>query len=77
MYNWNSEYTRKKQKEMAKKAVNSSKTESRPLYRSLYSDSYIQRRQEQHRHDKFCWKVGFAIIAVLIGFFVWILIAII
>ena len=78
-----SEWTRRnqlrhqqQQKETAKKAVNSSKTELKPLYHPLYSDSYIQKRQEQHIHDKFCWKVGFVIIAVLIGFFVWILIEI-
>ena len=70
-----SEWTRRNQRQHQQQQKE--KVNIKPLYHPTYGDSYIQKRQEQDQHDKFCWKVGCAIIAVLIGFFVWILIAII
>ena len=49
------------------------KPEKKPIKEAVKKEFVVE---EQHIHDKFCWKVGFVIIAVLIGFFVWILIEI-
>ena len=74
--NWNAGYTKRKQKEMVKKAVES-KTETKPLYPRIYTDSYLERRKTQHEHDKFCWRVGLGIITVMTGLFIWMLVEIV
>ena len=79
MSNWNQHYTYLKQKEMLKKAVDDDKKNPlnpNPLYRPLYGNSSIARREQQVKHDKFCWRVGFVIVTVLIGLFIWAMIEI-
>ena len=68
--NWNAGWTHRKQKEMVKKAVNS-QTELKPIYPRTYTDSYLERRKMHEKHDKFCWRVGFVIIALMMGLLIW------
>ena len=62
---------------MTKKAIANSKKKTLKPIDLLYEDSYMTRRQTQQHHDKFCWRIGFGVIAVLTGFFIWGLIEII
>jgi hypothetical protein len=73
MSNWNSLYTQRKQKEMMDKVLADEKKQKqdglKPLYTPLSTGSRCQR--ERQKHDKFCWRVGFAIMAVISGLFIW------
>ena len=79
MSNWNSNYTQRKQKEMVKQAIKEDrKNPLKPLYPPVrYGTSYYTRKHQQAKHDKFCWRVGFSIIALLTGLFIWVLVALV
>ena len=65
---WNSLYTHRKQKEMTKKAISDSKSKLKPLYREFggqQSKSFQTRRAEQLRRDKFAWRVGYFVMAII------------
>jgi len=63
---WNQGYNKRKQKEQTKK-----QEPLKPVYPRIYNDSYSSSRQAQQEHDRFCWRVGFGVIAILTGFFIW------
>ena len=74
MSNWNQHYTQRKQKEMMDKALadEKKKNELKPLYaQTMYGNNSLRRKKKQYDHDKFCWRVGFAIMAVMTGLFIW------
>jgi len=64
-----SDWTNRKNKEQVSKAKN--KTKLKPLYPRLYSDSYLEKQKSRRQHDKFCWRVGFAIMSVVTGLLIW------
>ena len=78
MSNWNSNYTQRKQKEMVNKAIEEDKKKPlKPLYTPVrYGTSYYT-RQQQAKHDKYCWRVGIAIMVALSGLFIWVLFALV
>jgi hypothetical protein len=68
-----SEWTRRSQLQHQQQQQKQQKDNITPLYRPLYSDSYIQKRKEQEHHDKFCWRIGFIVIAFMIMLFAWVM----
>lgn len=74
--NWNWAYTKRKQKDMAQKAISKSKNNNglKPIYKGFeyYDTSHYQTRmQEKLRRDRFVWKVGIAFMTIIsiIGFY--------
>ena len=72
MAHWNQFYTHRKEKEMLKKAIDDDKAKKKQkaLYPNIQS-GYVQRRKEKLQTDRFLWGVGFAIMAIIIGLFIW------
>jgi len=68
---WNQHYTQRKQREMTQKAItNSKKKELKPLYSGFgygnqNTKSYQARRAEELRQDKFAWRVGYCVMAII------------
>ena len=74
MSNWNQPYPQCKQKEMMDEALSEKKGQIslKPLYaQTMYGNYSLRRKKKQCDHDKFCWRVGFIIMAVLTGLFIW------
>tara|TARA_R110001592_G_scaffold287589_1_gene556432 strand:+ start:1477 stop:1752 length:276 start_codon:yes stop_codon:yes gene_type:complete len=72
---WNASYTRQKQKEMTEKAIFDSenkKTWGSPI---VYYSTH-QRKMKQERHDKICWCIGYCILGIITGLFIWLFIGI-
>jgi len=67
--NWNEEYTRKKQKEMTRRAVAESKKKSKPLYSypNLYTSNENSKFvvEERKRKERIVWRAGFVIISLV------------
>ncbi len=72
---WNASYTRQKQKEMTEKAIAEDK--KNPIYPSTYegwtTGSSWEKERLRRQHDKFCWRVGYCILAIITGLFIWLL----
>ena len=79
MSNWNSNYTHRKQKEMMEKAIaDNEQKPTNPVYPNNYqgwtTGSSWQKKRQQEQHDKFCWRIGFFIMTIITGLFIWFLI---
>jgi len=74
---WNESYTRRKQKEMTEKAISESQNKPTWVKPQLnVSISTVQKRMMQERHDRLCWRIGYCIIGIITGLFIWLLIGI-
>jgi len=72
---WNASYTRRKQKEMTENAI--SEYENQTAWSSsVGSYSTHHRRMEQKRHDRFCWRIGYCILAIVVAIFIVLIIGI-
>ena len=69
MSNWNEGYTRKKQKQMLRDAVEKERQAKLNKPKHYYGDPQYgvssSHRLEARRKEKFAWRVGFCIIAII------------
>ena len=75
---WNASYTRRKQEEMTEKSI--SKSQNKPSWaepQPNVSTSTFERKLMQDRHDRLCWRIGYCIIGIITGLFVWLFIGIV
>lgn len=74
---WNELYTKRRQKEMAKRSIeyNTKMLRKKGPFHSVYEDVYerggcLDRRKKDKRRDKITWMIGYIVITLLTIVFV-------
>jgi len=63
-----SPWTQKMNKKQYEKTASNKVTKNKPLY---MNNPLYKKRQEKLQTDRFLWGVGFVIITIIIGLFIW------